>query len=428
MKRLFLALCGILVLGLFVSAQNQPPVANAGDDRTAYTGQIISLAGSATDAENEPIFFWAWAVESAPSGANFLLDGDTTPNPLFTAYTPGDYLVLLVVGDANGTSLPDYITITVRDNLPPVAVATADKTTVRVGEAVTFNASSSYDPEGMPLTYFWDFGDGTPATTEIAPTHVYASQGTFTVDLFVKDERMVTDHDALEITVLPAENHPPTASPTALPTSGFAPLTVQFTANATDLDGDPLTYLWQFGDGATSTEANVNHTYGPGTFTAHLEVDDGISPLHPMWKFAISVSSAIQMQVDRVEVQMKGQKSSMGKVELGASVQMWTPGPSETVSAYFDGILLFSVPFSSFETKPNSPLVYQFRDQDIFVELDMEKGQLAVIRRNLSLSGIDLQNGADLEFRVGDLTAVENVLLTAGQGNRFVYPAPVVIK
>jgi len=116
----------------------------------------------------------------------------------------------------------------------------------------------------------------------------------------------------------------------------------------------------------------------------------------------------------------------MGKVELGASVQMWTPGPSENVSAHFDGVLLFSVPFGSFETKPNSPLVYQFHDQDIFLELDMEKGQLSVIRRNLNLSGIDLVNGADIEFRVGDLTAVENVLLTARQGNRFVYPAPVV--
>jgi hypothetical protein len=70
---------------------------------------------------------------------------------------------------------------------------------------------------------------------------------------------------------------------------------------------------------------------------ARLTVDDGICPIKLAWKVAISVSSAIQMKVDRVEVQLKGPKSSMGKVELGASVQMWTPGPSENVSAYFDG-------------------------------------------------------------------------------------------
>ena len=46
--------------------------------------------------------------------------------------------------------------------------------------------------------------------------------------------------------------------------------------NAGDADGDPLTYRWDFGDGAMGTGPKVSHAYKrPGTFTVHLRVSDG---------------------------------------------------------------------------------------------------------------------------------------------------------
>jgi PKD repeat protein len=61
----------------------------------------------------------------------------------------------------------------------------------------------------------------------------------------------------------------PTASFTATPTSGEAPLTVTFTNTSS---GDPIpTVSWDFGDGASSTNANPTHTYGtPGDYTVTL--------------------------------------------------------------------------------------------------------------------------------------------------------------
>ncbi len=72
----------------------------------------------------------------------------------------------------------------------------------------------------------------------------------------------------------------PDASPTVTPPSGEAPLPVQFTANATDPNGDPLTYAWDFGDASsgnnTSTLANPAHTYAQnGSYVAWLTVSDG---------------------------------------------------------------------------------------------------------------------------------------------------------
>jgi PKD repeat protein len=61
---------------------------------------------------------------------------------------------------------------------------------------------------------------------------------------------------------------PPTASFTASPTSGTAPLAVQFTDTST---GSPTAWSWNFGDGATSTAQNPQHTYAAaGAYTVSL--------------------------------------------------------------------------------------------------------------------------------------------------------------
>jgi glucose/arabinose dehydrogenase/type 1 glutamine amidotransferase len=68
----------------------------------------------------------------------------------------------------------------------------------------------------------------------------------------------------------------PTAVAKATPTSGQAPLTVQFSsAGSTDPDGQPITYRWAFGDGGTSTVANPSHTFtSNGQYDVQLTVTD----------------------------------------------------------------------------------------------------------------------------------------------------------
>ncbi len=70
----------------------------------------------------------------------------------------------------------------------------------------------------------------------------------------------------------------PVARITAAPTSGYSPLTVSFDGSGSlNPGGGALTYLWQFGDGQTSTLANPQHAYdatGVVTYTARLTVTD----------------------------------------------------------------------------------------------------------------------------------------------------------
>lgn len=72
------------------------------------------------------------------------------------------------------------------------------------------------------------------------------------------------------------EGHSPIAQAKADTTSGQAPLKVGFSSEGTeDPDGDQLQLSWDFGDGATSTEANPTHTYEKnGTYTATLTAKD----------------------------------------------------------------------------------------------------------------------------------------------------------
>ena len=68
----------------------------------------------------------------------------------------------------------------------------------------------------------------------------------------------------------------PVAAAAATPTSGYSPLSVSFSsAGSVNPGGGPLSYLWDFGDGTTSTAANPSHTYTTAavrTFTARLTV------------------------------------------------------------------------------------------------------------------------------------------------------------
>lgn len=68
----------------------------------------------------------------------------------------------------------------------------------------------------------------------------------------------------------------PTAVIAATPTSGTAPLAVQFDgSDSSDTEDSIAVYAWTFGDGATSSQINPSHTYAAaGTYTAQLTVTD----------------------------------------------------------------------------------------------------------------------------------------------------------
>ena len=162
-------------------------------------------------------------------------------------------------------------------NQAPTASITASPTSGDAPLSVSFNDSGSNDPDGSIVSYYWNFGDGTSGTG-VTAGHTYNNSGNYTVSLTVTDDDGATDSAStvIQVTTAPVPNQAPTASFTATPTSGDAPLPVSFNASASsDPDGTIVSYCWNFGDGATTTGVSRSHTYGSaGNYTATLTVTD----------------------------------------------------------------------------------------------------------------------------------------------------------
>jgi len=144
-----------------------------------------------------------------------------------------------------------------------------------VTEEVVFNfdCSGSYEPDGDPLTYAWDFGDGTTGTG-VNPPHVYTAGGTYTVTLVVNDgkvnsEPSTTTADITEI------NDPPVADAGPDRTVIVDEVVTFDGSGSYDIDGTIIAYDWDFGDGSTGTGVTTTHAYGvAGTYTVILTVTD----------------------------------------------------------------------------------------------------------------------------------------------------------
>ncbi|MGQ0534662.1 MAG: PKD domain-containing protein [Methanobacteriota archaeon] len=161
---------------------------------------------------------------------------------------------------------------------PPVARASANATEVGIGIPVTFSGDGSSDPQGLAIAHRWDFGDGTNATGSLV-THAWAAAGTFTVTLRVDNSEGLFATDEILLRVL--ANVRPTAEIRVLDAGGSdvssalvdAPLS--FEAAASDPDGDPLTFAWEFGDGEKADGSSVTHAYARGgRYVVALTVTD----------------------------------------------------------------------------------------------------------------------------------------------------------
>lgn len=106
---------------------------------------------------------------------------------------------------------------------------------------------------GRPSNWQWDFGDGTTATAIADPVHVYTKPGRYTVTLVASSTTGGTSTKVKEAYIIVRDPTPIYADFVASPTSGKAPLEVQFSDCTI---GNPTHWLWDFGDGFTDTVQN----------------------------------------------------------------------------------------------------------------------------------------------------------------------------
>ncbi|MEZ0540401.1 PKD domain-containing protein [Fibrella arboris] len=190
------------------------------------------LAYAEFDSEDQPI-----AINHFAQGFNGLVD--LTINPVDNL----PYLLYFFN--------IDVFQLNYTDNQPPVVSLEADKTYGSSPLAVSFDASASMDPEGTPLTYEWDFGDGSPTYSGLSSmVHSYtaATVRSYTATLTITDLGGSSVQKSILISI---NNTPPFIQTTSLdaltaitPTAS-TPLTLSAVVTDAEHTAGQLTYHWQ---------------------------------------------------------------------------------------------------------------------------------------------------------------------------------------
>lgn len=245
-----------------------------------------AFSAAATDpGDDELTFTWTFGDNTPPA-----IGEDVT----HTYADNGQFVVTLTVADGTGQAVRTQA-VAVANVAPTIASLTGD---TEGGEAETFSYSATASDvagDADPLTYVWNFGDGTPAVQGVDLTdldHVYADAGQYTLGLTVRDGDGGQTNRSLVVNV---GNRAPTIDELGGDQAGNEGDIFSFSASASDPGGDILTYTWNFGDGTPATSGvgldTVDHRYADdGEYTLTLTVTDG----------ADSVSSTLDVVVENV--------------------------------------------------------------------------------------------------------------------------------
>jgi len=209
------------------------------------------------------------SVATAPNytSQSFLWDfGDNTPKvrsgfaPINHTYASiGTYTVTLIVDDTTFCNAPDTAIKTLR--ISPIVKAVFS---IPARGCVPFTTIFKNLSQGG-TDWIWEFGD-TQTSTDFEPTHTYSATGTYNVRLIAIDTGSCNKRDTsayFTITVFP------------IPKANFSwtpnPPQVNAITRFSNLSAGANRYLWNFGDGESSTEVNPAHQYNTtGTFQATL--------------------------------------------------------------------------------------------------------------------------------------------------------------
>lgn len=193
----------------------------------------------------------------------------TKQNPQAIYYQPGKYPVSLEVTDSTGKkdikTYTNYITVFKN----PVANFSATPLSGCAPLSVTFSDKTTLGDTSIGA-YLWDFGDGN-TTISSSPNHTYQIDGKFNISLLVVDKNGCQDKIDIK-NYIEVDRKPEIDFSADRLSNCEAPFTVNFSDLSKKTSaGDK--YLWDFGDGNTSTSKNPSHTYtAKGEYSVTLTI------------------------------------------------------------------------------------------------------------------------------------------------------------
>ncbi len=226
------------------------PVVNFGNTTECFPNATVFTDSSTVNQGSNTNWDWSFG------------DGDTSslqnPNKVYTA---GTYTARLIVTTNFGCTDSSSKSITIH----PKPLAGYDVQDICFGFVSNFIDTSSVST-GSINNYDWDFNDGFTSSVQ-NPNHTYSTFGTYNIRLIVTTDRNCRDTITQPLTI-----HPKPLAKFDVPPSCLADSTA-FSDSSTVATGSITTWIWNFGDGDTSSTQNPIHLYpSDGTYTGKLIV------------------------------------------------------------------------------------------------------------------------------------------------------------
>jgi large repetitive protein len=245
---------------------NAQPAAKAGHDIIIAPGGTVLFDGTASyDADPDSLAF-QWQFSDGKDQA-----ASAQKSRSFEA--SGSYSAILTVNDLSGTSNAGARdTIVVRVNAAPIS--NAGKSIHSCDKTLFFDGSNSVDPDGDPLSFSWDFGDGSRPGLGARVQHNYDRGGTYPVILTVDDGLgLKNSRHSSSITV--KINEPPVADAGPNETYCSGEVIIFNASGSKDPENGLLKYDWDFGDGTQAEGLNPTKIFKKdGTYLITLTVKD----------------------------------------------------------------------------------------------------------------------------------------------------------
>lgn len=191
----------------YIDVPNEPPVANAGANKTIDEGESVTLNGSASSDSDGKIVSYKWLENSTILSLNSSFST--------TSLSGGIHELALVVTDDDGASDSDkvYVTVNATSNKAPRADAGVNQT-VTEKESIKLDASNSTDSDGTIVDYVWKDGNTILSISKSFSKSDF-SVGNHTITLTVTDDDGATDSDTVYVTVNVPLNKAPVITTTS---------------------------------------------------------------------------------------------------------------------------------------------------------------------------------------------------------------------